>query len=1598
MTTPSEPADSTTQPWQGTRAERTSTVARLRLFVSRCFWPLLLVTSISLFATYIWLLTLAPKRTPLILISSQPYSWPLPPTKWSREQAEQLGTLNGQTISLIGSESPVRTRQEFLRRLRNGLSDSSTHAASLPQIIVLNVHGVAGGDDQPAYLIPPGGSPVDEETWVGLGEVLNVIGEVASARQTLLVLDCQHMAANWNIGLSQNRFFEAANRSIQKWLERAENAEKIAILFPCGRGEQATYSEHLQSSIFSHFFRLGLAGAADQTQDGWVSLSELDQFVSERVSTWTRRHRGDIQRPMMIRTTESLDFKLTRSLNQSAREIEIDARPSESKPIVKSDQLESLWSELHRLRAAKLYQNEPIAFAALEHRLLSLEQLSRSGAAYRDAAASLASDLRSALTKIEDRRTRARRSPDIQHVFAIIDDEAPRYPNTLPVHSLALAEMFGCESLKSLTSIHEALLEFEKQPSRQSLSSVLKRLSVAGVEENSTAQFFRMLRRYQTPRLWERASDLARLTRLQRDVHALAVYSLAEDGREDGRLHCWIRQLMRSVDDSRRDAEDYAFLSDEVAFATRLNKLEDDILQCREQIGWVREALESSDAAAVSAGYFAQWIDAVAHEEFAAERGKLQVTLVKLFDTNERLAEALSLENLADAGSNIEQIVSLSDALKDQVQHLNDRLNQQSRWLIERGKLDDPTVIGAIDHLCGLPLLDPSTRKELRSARDELAKRVFDLGGTDFDAEATDGTSPSKAVWATHPLDLLLPADDTRPWNARSAAFSARVASQTEDAETQTALADRRRNQLNLANRLRVAAPIWFPAPTADPIAKLRTTNLQELLVWHANRSIKDFWGPAGRSRPFYDVAASDYCVAASKLQSLGIVAGPICDEIAQVTSLLQSTRRFLPNWLATSAAPGIRIDTNGRIRSELTVLSNQPADFAAPSGTASVTVRDEETSIELAQVMPSDAVVLPTIGGHYTMTLPNSIADDGERLVAQAMFRGHEYGRPLRLAQLGGYKVRVAPDLATSSTVTVSDGSEGASIAIILDGSASMGDALESKTKLALAKAGLNQLLTQIAARGDTRVSLRVFGHRVGWSTTAPLQRLQRPGVGGLGEDVLPSRDVEALLPLKSFGVQEMRQLQSRVAEVKPWGQSPLYLAVTQALEEFGSSDNSKRHLIVITDGENYQFAPPSDANFQPTTADDVLRLSRATDVPIHILGLGVDEAREPAAVQEFEQLGRDSGGGFQTLTSETDLNSTLERLLLRPHYQVKSMDRAERPAHEARLGNELAVQVGQDTPEDFEVRVEGDSDAAIAEAISLEGGEAIELFVQDAELLAYPFDQDVVHQTRLLDAEGQPANLVLRVHRPRRLASGEAEFTVSWQLAEDVSDSRWKATPRPVSYWVEIRPLDENSQLLGAPFVFYDRQFEPKVAVPLAKLVAESWPDHAKRANVRVWVNPHQTNALALKAPAEVANDAIPGIHDVVTFDSSKEEPRLLSGQTFVQMESLPGDEASGFCHRFVVRCDDGTLPVSSFKIQARNAEPMRIVRQFDHEHQLAVHRFYYESADAAPDDYLITDQITETSDSLRSAEGSIEIVVPEVGGLLPVGVSARRAQLNR
>ena len=103
--------------------------------------------------------------------------------------------------------------------------------------------------------------------------------------------------------------------------------------------------------------------------------------------------------------------------------------------------------------------------------------------------------------------------------------------------------------------------------------------------------------------------------------------------------------------------------------------------------------------------------------------------------------------------------------------------------------------------------------------------------------------------------------------------------------------------------------------------------------------------------------------------------------------------------------------------------------------------------------------------------------------------------------------------------------------------------------------------MLTELASKNSegahAQVGMRLFGHRAGWNRGSPrrilLQRqyLERFPTTKV-KDPTPSTDVETIKRIGKLGDSEAEAVRQRLQVVQPWGESPLYLALKDALEEF--------------------------------------------------------------------------------------------------------------------------------------------------------------------------------------------------------------------------------------------------------------------------------------------------------------------------------------------------------------------------------------------------------------------------------------------------------------
>jgi hypothetical protein len=823
-----------------------------------------------------------------------------------------------------------------------------------------------------------------------------------------------------------------------------------------------------------------------------------------------------------------------------------------------------------------------------------------------------------------------------------------------------------------------------------------------------------------------------------------------------------------------------------------------------------------------------------------------------------------------------------------------------------------------------------------------------------------------------HPLELLLqlPTSDT-PGAAdeddalhdveqlQAAVRTKLVAMRNWPAEVKTPADGSPRDVFATAARqLRAFAPPAVATPRVNPVAQLRKFDLQQTLLWDVRRTLDDFWGTTtGDDRstadaaPFFDVAASDHLAIAASLLPLG---GPERSEFESLEKLLNRRRAAARRGATVAVETGVPDEKPDALAASVRIASGLGTETADGAATESKTTAESWLPPGLGTVLARNGdAVLPLAPQSWTTPLAAAGAkvelagvvpqSFGSSFEAVAMLRGNEFRAPFARPGLGGVVIDFQPSRPDTAQVTLfGDRPQEASVMFILDSSASMGSEMpvelvdaQTLPRLEIAKSALNALLEQLAIRADTRVGVRVFGHRAGWAKGETGKLMIQTGYAGpIPDDISPSGDVELVLPLGRFDTVEAGLVSSRLKTTKPWGQSPLYLALLDSLRDFDSDrDHTDKSIVVITDGANYQFTPSGDqgtANQQ--TLGDVLAAWQGKKVPIYILGFGMGSNQDAAAQREFTALAEQTGGKYFVVENGRDVLRTLRERLGFGSYQVEAATLGGADGGSLRLNAPRTISGlhGPRTP--YTVRFQGAS-----ARVEVEGGEGLELFAgRDGRIAARPYEVDLpTSDVMLLD--GDPRRLTVRAHRPR--AGGDVvRFPVSFQDAEA------DFTPRPVETWIEIYPVSAGNVDLTPRYVFYDRKFENGTPVPVVLCPATAWPVKARQGRLRVWCKYGRTEPFQTIPLAEVQArraDYLSGL-DVKALEGIRLRVQL--------PERIEGNEPVEI--KVIEEHDDRSSGLNRMKITLENDAgllPERVVRRYDAARRTAIHSFHY-SADAA------------------------------------------------
>ena len=808
------------------------------------------------------------------------------------------------------------------------------------------------------------------------------------------------------------------------------------------------------------------------------------------------------------------------------------------------------------------------------------------------------------------------------------------------------------------------------------------------------------------------------------------------------------------------------------------------------------------------------------------------------------------------------------------------------------------------------------------------------------------------------------------------------------------------------ADRLvRAAAPLvvqrkadYRTGEVAEPAVLLRRLDLHYLLLWHCHRTLEDFWGPADKQRDatsFFQLAAQAYLTSA---RELGGSTAPATVGKIDLEALLEARSKAA----LRPKAGNLQVDDDESARpAELKLSVAVGPDL--PPGEAAMFLSDS-TGEETIPVLSADDLENPDLrrigveidpaSGSEETAVPrhwvanSSLPNDAERLNTIALYRGHRVPYPVVLERLGaGIPIEyLPPDYADPTVTVVGEAMSKSSVMFILDCSGSMSKKMVTAddtrvtqtSRFIEAKKALGVVLAELAGGEDNpyQVGALAYGHRVGWSPTneevvwdpeVPPSRSRQGKLIGKnqveGDLPHPSMDIEQIWPLARFTEFERQSLETKLHELRPLGETPLYESIRQAVDMLRRGNSPVNHIVAITDGVNEQ----SDANQEvlPSRVKEEINSLGAGKVRLDIVAINTndkdieqhlnslmpdhtpadraEELRKRIAKRDdLINLANSTGGDFYPADDPDQLLAALEESLQLSRYEVVKLP-DERVIDTKSLGKKSQIEQAFDAKVDYLVRVPDRQQTAQSE-ITLLGGEGLKLYLnRSANRLEHRryFDQpqaagrDSVEEVinPLQGDNAGPASLFIGAHLPAR-EGDSVRFGVSVQ-----NQTETVFTPRPVEAWVRISPLVSDEEQRG-DYIFYDLVFVENRPVPMIECLAPRWPAKATKAEIRVFCKFQATDP---KISNTIAVDELVA-HGIYTVDS-------LPGLAF-SLEKRRGE--SGADYRIVVmeRHEAGSK-LNSAKV-AMYPPPKRTVHRFRHETAEIRHIFFYD--DAAAEDNRI------------------------------------------
>ncbi len=246
---------------------------------------------------------------------------------------------------------------------------------------------------------------------------------------------------------------------------------------------------------------------------------------------------------------------------------------------------------------------------------------------------------------------------------------------------------------------------------------------------------------------------------------------------------------------------------------------------------------------------------------------------------------------------------------------------------------------------------------------------------------------------------------------------------------------------------------------------------------------------------------------------------------------------------------------------------------------------------------------------------------------------------------------------MVLGSIVPVSAAEEPAGhVVIVLDCSAHMDAPLSvdraEPSRFEAARQATELLLTRLAQSERHGVTLVLAGHRIAPAgEPAEGQAAQGQAAGedsqsvqvdylkleaGKLERVPPGLDVEIVRESNPLSPEHLEAYRETLASLKPWGDSPLWLAIEKAAKSAPRTAGQPARIVLVTGGTNEQSGVQ-----KPSTSQQALAALKSQGASLHVVQLG--KVRSSVDLAAIKHAAEATGGGILSPKQESHVTQAL-------------------------------------------------------------------------------------------------------------------------------------------------------------------------------------------------------------------------------------------------------------------------------------------------------------------------------------------------------------------